>query len=334
MPAEFTAISAADPRPAAQFLNSLIGMFVPPLNQFSGGPAGVDLPPTELITGPLFPNVSWVRNTGTGVRGTGYYSLPVPGGAGGGGSAATPAILVSLLLPAVQQAREAARRAQSQNNLKQVGLAAHNYHSVYDTFPRGTAEDTALPPDRRLSWVAAILPYIERQALADRLDPKRPWDEGPNAPAARTVIPTLVNPSVPSGETTGDGYAVTHYVGIAGVGEGAAASPVQTGKTGVFGYDRATKISEVRDGTSNTLMYGSVGEGVGPWAQGGKATVRAFTERPYVGGPDGFGGSATGGNFMAADGSVRFLSGDVDPSVLEALATANGGEAVDWDDAE
>ena len=331
VPAEFTLLSATDPRPTAALLNTLIGTLLPPINQFAGGPADLVLPPSELVTGPLFPNVGWATNTGGGVRGMGYSSLPAPLGMSGGGSVATPAILVSLLLPAIQQAREAARRAQSQNNLKQLGLGAHNYHSVYNTFPRGTAEGTNLPPEQRLSHFAALLPFIDQSALADRVDPKRAWDAGLNAAAARRVIPTLVNPSVAGDDTTEDGYAVTHYVGIAGVGANAAKSLVQTGKTGVFGYNRATGLREVRDGTTTTLMYGSVHEEIGPWAQGGASTVRAFTQQPYINGPDGFGGHVGGTQFTFADGSVRFISETIDPEVLEALATANGGETIDDD---
>ena len=339
VPAEFTLLSAGDPRPGAAALNNLVGTLLPPLNQFGEGPDDLFLPPSELVTGPLFPNVSWATNTGSGVRGVGYASLPGLGGGGGGSSTAVLAVPLiagstALLLPAVQAAREAARRSQAQNNLKQLGLAAHNYHSTYNTFPRGTVEGTDLPPEQRLSWVVALLPYLEQQAMTERLDPKQAWNAGPNDLVARTAIPDLLNPSLPDLETTGEGYAPTHYVGIAGVGEDAATSPTPTRKTGVFGYDRATALRDLRDGTSNTLMYGSVHENVGPWAQGGRATVRAFTQRPYIDGPDGFGGHAGGTNFLAADGSVHFISENIDPAVLEAMATASGGEIVDWDEVE
>ncbi|MFH5804569.1 DUF1559 domain-containing protein [Alienimonas sp. DA493] len=334
VPAEFTSLSAVDPRPAAQFLNSLIGTLLPPLDHFAGGPADTALPPTELVTGPLFPNVKWATNTGEGVRSVGYSSLPTPMALNSGGSlstVATPAILAGLLLPAVQQAREAARRTQSANNLKQLGIAALNYHDAFNTLPRGTVEGTDLPPEKRLSWVAGLLPYMEQGALAERLDPNQAWNQGPNDFAARLVVPTLVNPSVPGGETTEEGYAATHYVGIAGVGADAATAKRHTDKTGIFGYDRATKLFEVTDGLSNTLMYGSVHENVGPWAQGGPSTVRALTQQPYVNGPDGFGGHPNGTNFSFGDGSVQFISENIDPQVLEALATARGGEVVDWD---
>ncbi|MEM9700828.1 MAG: DUF1559 domain-containing protein [Planctomycetota bacterium] len=335
-PKEFTAISAADPRPAAALINSLIGTLMPPVNQFAGGPTDVALPPTELITQPLFPNVSWVVKTETGVKGTGYVSLPLPSMSGGGGgvtAVATPAILMSLLLPAVQQARYAARRSQSQNNLRQIGLAAFNYESAYRTFPRGTVEGADLPVDKRLSWYAGVLPFLDQDFLGNQLDPKQAWNAGPNARPARTVIPPFLNPNDPSGETTDEGYAVTHYVGIAGLGKDAAASAVPTKKTGVFGYDRATPLRSITDGTANTLMTGTVSGSVGPWAQGGNATVRAFTQKPYLNGPDGFGGSEVGGTqFGMADGSVRFISETIDDEVLEALSTARGGELIGIND--
>ncbi|NNJ25107.1 DUF1559 domain-containing protein [Alienimonas chondri] len=334
VPDEFTSLAASDPRPAAAFLNNLIGTLLPPINEFADGPTDIALPPTELVTGPLFPNVSWAVNTGEGVRGTGYASLPVPAFAGGGGAGSSMLALpmvaggIGLLLPAVQAAREAARRTQSANNIKQMGLAAHNYYDTFKTLPRGTVEGTDLPVKQRLSFMVALLPFMEQQALAEALDPKQAWNAGPNGRVARSVIPSLVNPSIPSGPTTDEGYAVTHYVGIAGVGAKAATAPARTVKTGVFGYDRATKFRDITDGLSNTLMYGSVHENVGPWAQGGPSTIRAFTQKPYINGPDGFGGHPGGTQFGFADGSVQFISENVDPSVLEALSTTSGAEPV------
>ncbi len=330
VPQQFTALSAADPRPMVAGLNALIGFGLPALNHYADGPVDVPLPPSEVVLAPLFPNVSWVTNTGRGVRGEGYASLPAP--LSSGGAAAGVPVMVSLLLPAVQQARAAARRAQSQNNLKQQALAAHNYHAQYAKFPRGTIENADLPVDRRLSHFVAVLPFLDEAALWRDVDASQAWNAGPNDDVARTVIPSLVNPSV-DGQTTADGYAVTHYVGIGGVGAKAPGSPVATKKTGMFGYDRAAAIREARDGTTNTLLYGSVNADVGPWARGGASTVRAFTQQPYINGPDGFGGNESGGtNFAFADGSVRSISEFIDPEVLEALATANGGEVVeDWE---
>jgi hypothetical protein len=75
-----------------------------------------------------------------------------------------------------------------------------------------------------------------------------------------------------------------------------------------------------------------VAKDFGPWSRGGPSTIRAFTAKPYFNGPDGFGGNHAGGCLMGlGDGSVRFNSENVDPSVIEAMATINGGEDVGID---
>ena len=347
VPAEFTGLSAIDPRPGVGLLTGVISLGLPALNQFAGvdaPPADVALPPAELVLGPLFPNVAWASRVGAGetgagggitggVAGTGYASLPSQGGGGGGGTVAVPAILVSLLLPAVQQARAAARRSQSQNNLKQLGLSVHNYHSTTAKLPPGTVPGTALPPDERLGLHVQLLPYLDRGGLSQALDPAKPWDAEPNAAVAGTVIEEFVNPAIGE-ETTAGGHGVTHYVGVAGVGADAATATEQTKKTGMFGFDRTTRFRDVRDGLTNTLMFAEVDGDVGPWARGGKSTVRAFTQQPYIGGPDGFGGQPGGCQVTLGDGSVQFLSESIDPQVLEALATAAGGEAIGAGDFE
>ncbi|MCA9067220.1 MAG: DUF1559 domain-containing protein, partial [Planctomycetaceae bacterium] len=89
----------------------------------------------------------------------------------------TAPILIALLLPAVQQAREAARRTQSKNNLKQLALAMHNYHDVYSHFPRGTVDKPDLPVEKRMSWVVSLLPFMEQSAMYNQIDQNKPWDD-------------------------------------------------------------------------------------------------------------------------------------------------------------
>jgi prepilin-type N-terminal cleavage/methylation domain-containing protein len=107
------------------------------------------------------------------------------------------AILVALLLPAVQQAREAARRSSCKNNLKQLGLALHNYHEVFTTLPMGSTHSDIFPGPRRRSGFVALLPYIEQAPLYEEFaatgDVIVPWDQGyiPN----RANIPLLQCPS-------------------------------------------------------------------------------------------------------------------------------------------
>ena len=288
-----------------------------------------DIPATERVVGPLFPNVVTCSVDEKGIRWTSRASLPtLPflGDIGGGSGVATSGVLVALLLPAVQSARSAARRAQSANNMKQIALALHNYHETHGEFPVGTHPNQDLKPDKRLSWLTEILPFIEQAALYDSVDFGKAWDDPANAAPIRTRIQLLQNPGrVPSN----DEYQPAHYVGIAGLGEDAPELPVTSKRAGAFGYDRKTRIRDILDGTSNTMGVTESNKDFGAWGAGGKATIRALTEKPYIDGPDGIGGPYPGGlNVMMLDGSVRFVSKNIDPSVLEAMSTIRGGEVV------
>jgi hypothetical protein len=237
--------------------------------------------------------------------------------AGGGG------VAVALLLPAVQQAREAARRTQSKNNIKQLLLAVHNYHDVHNAFPTGTVPNAALKPEERLSWLTSILPYIDQAALYTTIDQKGSWNKGKNEALATTDLMTYLHPSVPKGEPGG-----TNYVGIAGLGVNGPTLDAKDKKAGMFAYDKPRSMRNIVDGTSNTLMISET-KRTSPWAQGGPGTIRPLTQQPYINGPDGIGGVAVGGaNIGLADGSVRFISENIDPKVMEALTTIAGGEPI------
>ena len=333
LPKSFTSLSMTNP---ATSYKSLIGVFplietairssgaLPPNFQF---PIQVsDLPPEELVTGPLFPNLSVGTASPEGVKIISRNSLQLLGGtkflAGG-------PIVVALLLPAVQQARTAARRTQSKNNLKQIALALHNYHDVFGGFPQGTHPNDDLDEDERLSWLVDILPYMDQGPLYNQINFKTEWSEEPNARLLKNQVPTYLNPA----ETTlrdKDGYGLTHYVGIAGLGEDGPELKVNDPKAGVFAYDRKTGVRDITDGTSNTLMVGEAFKEFGAWGAGGKSTIRPFTQKAYIKGPDGIGGPYPGGcHFGMCDGAVRFVSDKIDPKTLEALTTICGGEVVE-----
>ena len=341
LPTEFTSISAVDPRDSYRMLLGYVPMLLgfvelgmresgefPP--DFRIPFSAADLPPTELIVGPLFPNVSVTTIDEEGIHCFVRMSMPgfplLGGGGDGGGAMATSGVLIALLLPAVQQAREAARRTQSMNNLKQIGLALHNHHDTHNSFPSGTIENADLDPEERLSWMVSILPFIEQAALWTNINLKEGWESRQNYNSATSRVVTFLNPSDPN---VGDEYAPTHYAGIGGLGEDGPTLPVTSPRAGIFAYDRATRMRDITDGTSNTLMVSEVESDQGPWAAGGRGTIRPFVDQPYINGPDGFGGYHPGGAVMLmADGSVRFISENIDPAVMEALATIRGGEAV------
>ncbi|MBL4884717.1 MAG: DUF1559 domain-containing protein [Planctomycetaceae bacterium] len=184
------------------------------------------------------------------------------------------AILVALLLPAVQQAREAARRSSCKNNLKQIGLALHNYHDVHTIFPPTqvftyfpTPGSTAGGIARNHSWISMILPMLEQAPLYDRINFSAPmWNLStsqyqllPNNTAiVAQNITTLQCPSDPGfNSNTGlsHGVAHTNYAGATGWDWWYRANhPV----SGVFQNGGATRIRDITKGTSTTIMVGEV----------------------------------------------------------------------------
>jgi hypothetical protein len=240
---------------------------------------------------------------------------------------------------------------QCANNLKLIALGLRDYAEAHPkelrtaenvpAFPAGTVPNPALPPDQRLSWLVEVLPFLEQEGLYNRIDRAAGWDAGANAPAVRTPLTGLQCPDW-GRESSPEPAYLTAYLGVAGVGAAAPSLPAGDSHAGVFGYDRRTALSDVKDGTSNTLLILESSRDNGPWARGGAATVRGLdpAEQPYLGTGRPFGGThfaenglfkrggSIGCNAALADGSVRFLPEGIAPHVLEALATMAGGEEV------
>jgi len=334
LPGEFGSISVSDPVPtyrqmfetlpmALLVLNSQV---LPNLGEGLELPFGLeDMPAAESVLEPMFPNVSVGYATEGGYAWKTRQS--VPGTPVGNLSAgAVGGVLVALLLPAVQQAREAARRTQSKNNLRTIGLALHNYHDVFGHFPRGTPEQPDRPVEERLSWAYELLPYLEEAVAYEGADREQGWAGQGNAELIGKKFDVFRNPSQPGQreyESAGD------YVAIAGVGANAAELPDNDPKAGIFGYDRKTSFRSVTDGTSNTMMVADSSQPNVSMFAGGKPTVRGFSQQPYLNGPDGIGSPHPGiVHVLMADGSVRALAVETDPQIIEALATKAGGEVV------
>lgn len=186
------------------------------------------------------------------------------------------AVLIALLLPAVQMAREAARRAQCQNNLKQFGLALHNYHGTYQTFPQQvTMEDNGLPYHH--TWITALLPYMEQTALYNQINFRLPaWNVSTNQPRPflSQQISFFLCPSSPTlgGPEQYHNLAITNYAGSGGFELGTpdylwGDDPIESNLqsqygnppfNGVFTKLKYTSISQIQDGTSNTIAVGEV----------------------------------------------------------------------------
>ncbi|MFH5806851.1 DUF1559 domain-containing protein [Alienimonas sp. DA493] len=201
------------------------------------------------------------------------------------------AILVSLLLPAVQQAREAARRSQCQNNLKQLGLAAHNYHSTWKKFPAGGAwaanyrKPDSVPAnatDGGLSAFIMLLPYLDQTALwnamnapYDNSDPKdgvpdvppfgfNHWDQQQNYPPFKTQIATILCPSdsTTPRDAADTNYAVNWGDNASGVLERANSNRLGVVR-GMFMGQGWFGLSDARDGTVSTMLFAEIGRNNG-----------------------------------------------------------------------
>ena len=335
LPSEYSSITVSDPAPSYQQLLQLAPMGFSLLEQnvlpqIAGGtlemPFGLeDLPAVEMVTEPMFPNVTVGYSTENGIGSTTRQSVPANPMGNMSATVGVP-ILVALLLPAVQQAREAARRTQSKNNLKQIGLAMHNYHDVFNEFPRGTVPNDELEPDERLSWAYSILPFIEQQALHESINGEAGWETEENSQALLTAVPLFQNPSQPGVRTN---PSAGDYVAMAGVGEDAATLENDDPRAGIFGYNRQCRFRDITDGTSNTIMITDASEPTPSYLAGGRATIKGFSQSPYLNGPDGIGSPHAGVvQVLLADGSVRAISVNVDETTLEALATKAGAEVV------
>jgi prepilin-type N-terminal cleavage/methylation domain-containing protein/prepilin-type processing-associated H-X9-DG protein len=181
-------------------------------------------------------------------------------------------ILVALLLPAVQAAREAARRSQCTNNLKQIGLALHNYHDVHKSFPIGTV---AVPPQfGNMEWpnyLVAILPFCEQQPLYEGFavmlsqPTARPWTVAFPAQVQDKAVSNYLCPSDGKGGGLNTLYVSrlfkSNYLGIySGMNEQDAideadpAASFDVGQRGAFGFNRSVKFRDILDGMSNTLV--------------------------------------------------------------------------------
>jgi prepilin-type processing-associated H-X9-DG protein len=224
-------------------------------------------------------------------------------------------VAVALLLPAVQSARTAARRAQSINNLKQIGLALHNYHSVNDRFPPQAIAGRDGKP--LLSWRVAILPFLEQQALFDEFQRDEPWDSPHNKKLLERMPTLYAIPGAPAGP------GMTFYRGFSG--EGTFFDPKV--KLGV-------PIASITDGTSNTLGIVEAREAV-PWTRPDAEIAFDPTMKPEKAAQfleSTLGSHFPGGfNALFLDGSVRFLKRSINPQVLKALITRNGGEVISAD---
>ena len=258
---------------------------------------------------------------------------------------AVVATLIGLLMPAIRNAREGARRAQCANNLKQVGLAIQNYLNDHETFPPGVVDDAGPVPNTpdglRIGWAAQILPFMDHQHLYDAIDFDVPVADPDNRTAVTTRLGSFRCPSDPGKRVPG-GLGITGYAGC----HHDAEAPIDADNHGVFFLNSAVGPRDVTDGLSYTVLVGEkrVVDGDLGWASGTAATLRntghpinADPAATTVGDPllhvGGFSSFHPGGaHFLFGDGSVRFLSERVGADVLRRLGHRSDGDLIGADE--
>ncbi len=291
------------------------------------------------------------------------------------------AILIALLLPAVQQAREAARRTQCKNNLKQIGLAFHNYHDAHGLLPPGyiargvsTTDPASAETGPGFAWGTMLLPMLEQSALYEHFDLHENADDPHNADHGAEVLSAFLCPSDPVEPRftvdTGSAQfqiARSNYVGVYGYGS-LTMAPGRPNPPGVLYRNSSVRFRDIRDGTSSTMLAGERSfehrfvqgmpavaadscwyaavpgvfrpAGMGGMPPEGPATLvlgHVGQQMPSGGvmhhTPNhtnhiaNFSSPHTGGiQFLMADGSVHFLSENVDYETFRLLGQRNDGQ--------
>ncbi len=267
-------------------------------------------------------------------------------------------ILVALLLPAVQAAREAARRTMCVNNITQIGLSLHSYEFNWESLPAGSVNPEgpirSEPQGIQLSWIVAVLPHLEERALEQHIDKSAGAYADVNAEARRAQVAVLRCPSSPHDALNeAKTISFSNYVGSHHDRE----APIAADNNGLLFLNSRVRYSDIFDGSSHTILVGEAHidpEGLG-WMSGTRSTLRnassfadsmpvlndRFSTDPkraaaqreaeklradplFVGG---FGSLHAGGaNFNFADGSTRFLTDDLDERVRRQLGARSDGE--------
>lgn len=214
-------------------------------------------------------------------------------------------VLTAFFLPADRRVRPAVHRAMCKNNLKQIGIAFHNYHETHGAFPPACTVDADGTPLH--SWRTLILPFLDQQPLFEKIDLSKPWNDPANAEAYATPVPAFVCPStdIPAGHTT--------YQAL--VGPDCAFWPGQP-----------RRIRDFKDGTSNSVLVVDASPSIAVHWMDPSDSARSFflsfdeeSEFPHSGGC----------HVLLGDGSVRFISGAVPKKTRTALSDIADGEAVD-----
>jgi len=275
-------------------------------------------------------------------------------------------VLIALLLPAVQQVREAARRTQCRNNLKQIGLALHNYSAISRVLPPSSTSRIDLgvwspnPTQYALhSWAGMLLPFVELQTIVLQVNYDVSALDPLNKKAAAQIIAVYRCPSYTGTDYSNSAfyqpfstqYAIRNYAAMGATTVG----KLYLHPDGVFYAMSSTRIADIKDGTSNTIFITETREpDAAVWIDGGTGSLAAhpydptnppdyalpqvgINYTPYFTPVDGQGINCAWGPssmhpggvlHLFGDGSVHFIAPNIQPTVYDALVTPDGQETI------
>jgi hypothetical protein len=212
------------------------------------------------------------------------------------------AICGGLILPFILKVREEGHRIQCGNNLHQLAMALANYDSGNGRYPAAAMPNPDLPPEKRLSWLVAAIPYLMSDPTYADMDWKKGWDAEENRFAALTTFKIFHCPGYPEGPPVSTLWP-SHYIGITGVGEDAADLSSEHPRAGFFGYERELRSKDLLRGASQTAVATETSVAQGAWTAAGPATVRGYDPATSQ-----FGGNHRAGYpVVFMDGSVRMI---------------------------
>lgn len=238
------------------------------------------------------------------------------------------AVLIGMLLPAIQHARESARRTACGNNLRNIGIALQNYHQTHRKFPYGSSKYRSArnPGGTQIAWSALILQEIDQTNLYNQLNFEKSFSDSTNQEAASQVVPTFICPSGLRGVALSEGRGPTDYGGIYGQRITRPNNP----PNGTMLIGKSVSIRQITDGTSNTVIIGEAADWPdGQWINGKNLFDQAFQigkAPPFENELSSKHPSSVGTCF--ADGHIQFLSKDTNKETLAHLCTRSGGEVI------
>ena len=269
------------------------------------------------------------------------------------------AVIMAVLLPAIERARQDARRVQCKNNLKQLGLALHNYHDTFIVFPPGWVSKEGGPGlGARIGWQTSILPFVDQAPMFNQIDFNKPPHQADGKPLKTfqtnlTVYRCPVDPATELNPLRGE-YATSNYsgnfgdfpprlspLGLGDAWPGAVDAPMKS--RGIFARNSRVGIREITDGTSNTFLAGERGfaSGAGIWVgvtdnahEDDALTDVSHRSRPNAGWSSYSSRHAGGVHMLMCDGAVRFISDIIESKpapeqgTYQKLGCKNDGQVV------